>query len=850
MTKKTILMALLALILVHCSKKKDKNELVLDLGQPGEIKLEGDLHAKEDVIVLDKNEKIDFLTEDGQAIIEHKKSITLKPGDIIVANEEQRYLLKVKEVREVVDRGTHVVVRQSNMEDLLNDETSSIKLEATPKYDLPEVEKYVKKAADKKQLETIQPSVDENGRIVVRNLELFSFHVNDNGRIQKDQSRFFGKEISVRNKPVNFSFTASGLYEAKLNEMVIDIIPTVRNEMEWKGRRINKMECRFDTRVKYRVDITYKIAGMGKMEAMIDLLPVKKIPLRVPGTPPVWLDIELSVPVGVSVEGTAKGETRVIYEAEYDFYALTSYDKKTGMRTDSKQKTKVNDKSIVTTTRDFDLKAELFLKPNIMVRAYRLAGPYVYLQPYVRGDMEIPQRTKKDDLYVGVKGGVGIEFSEPIFTTAILSYDSGEIFDFNTSFDLDGFAGAPRQSVGGAEKNDVTVDRIGNEGFVVINAKTISKDAFARFELLEGTKTGILVPAEDFYLSGALHYYPLPNSRQESFTIRITESDGNKLDIPIALGITDSVQQEVSKERFGLTTNSYRVATEGSGPFAGNVPHYSAGSVGIRASEDFIRQSSINEWVRSIVDPVFSMIPRDTYNECRFQSPLQLNNYEGDPDREMRSCLSENRADANMGNIFQISQKVREVVYSQKLEKTDFLVTLPLLAVLDAQAYVENSLRIVDLAISECLGEVVKFKIEKNKVLRQYDASGRCLHSLLELSDSRSREGIESILRQAPAVESLDVLYHYSGTKGYYGHMASFTVGQHTMSIGIRVKRKAGSVGDNSETSTESIPIDITSPQPYYKETKPSASKAREVQPLPENMEYFFESVERTIRNK
>jgi hypothetical protein len=576
---------LLSCALASCQKKTvDSPAFKLRLGRPGVIKHENNLPKHDNVQVLEKGETITFNSDTGEATINHNPNRRIEVGDIIIGNEDQQYLLKVKEVTERKELGrTDVIVRQSHVEQLLEKDSGSLKLEATPKYDLKDFDGYTKAALKNNDPSTYQ--VDDNGKLVIRNMDLLNVDINSDNQVTTHAVAFSKFASEAIEQEVNVMNAVGGNYKVHLNEASVEVIPTIRSEVAWSWGSISKMQTRFDTRVRYKVDITYELSGSAKMDAAVDLLPKKIIPVRIPGAVPIYMDIELSIPAGISLEGTGKTQARVIYSADYEFYSVTNYDETTGLKTESNKATKILEKSVSVSTKGVEVSAELYLKPTITTRLYRVLGPYAYLQPYVRGELEVPARVKKDDLFIGVGGGIGFEVSEPIFKTAVVNYDTGRIFDFALSWDLDNYNG-PAEASSPVDKPDtVKVDTIGNEGFVVLNAKPLAKDHSARFELSSQPKYGILVPSENFFIDGQLYYYPLSGQPQDSFVIHVLGEGGETQEVPVTIELSNEVKEKISKERFALTTNSVKVATEGSAPYADQVAHYGVGGgLGIRAA--------------------------------------------------------------------------------------------------------------------------------------------------------------------------------------------------------------------------------------------------------------------------
>ncbi|MCB0376867.1 MAG: hypothetical protein KDD33_00115 [Bdellovibrionales bacterium] len=568
-----------------CSKKNDQ-PIDLQLGEPGKTDVQNEIPENKEVEVLGAQERIEFVGEDGTAWIHHDDGRKFNDGDIVVGNEDQKYLLKIKKVNERYQKKSKVLLRQSRIADLVDGKDARLQLTSTPVYSMDDMNDLNRKALEHKSDGQTVYETDEKGKITIRNLELFSIDINNDGNFSKGVNKILGIPVKDPYDRFEVSGAAGGKYRAVVNEATIEIIPTIRNEAEWSWGRIKKMNARLDTRVKYKMDVTYEAAGHIKLELLMKkFMPKKIIPVRVPGTPPVYLDIELAMPAGASLKSEMAGTSRVIFEAEYEFYSYVNYDEN-GLSHNKDYRTTVNSKKISVNESTMKVDAEIFLKPMVTARFYRVVGAAGYVRPYLRGEIEIPEVYKKDDLFIGANGGVALELSEPIFLSNVVSYSPDEYEIFKTSFDLDGKGSDPLtpQKVDPQLQKSVTVNQIGPEGFVVFDLKE-KRDQFMRYELVSGTAKGVMVPSETFFMDGKLYYWPLPGSTEESFKVRITSKDGSSEEVEILVKPTDEVLKEVSQDRFGTTTNSYLVSTEAPGQFENRVPHHQLGGQGIMAVE-------------------------------------------------------------------------------------------------------------------------------------------------------------------------------------------------------------------------------------------------------------------------
>lgn len=604
---KNILIVVLFGTLVSCGGGDSKPKINLQLVPLGQSTLSTDLPTSDRVKPLSAQETVEFVTDQGEALIKHTPGKAFQVGDILVGNEAQRFLVRIKEIKTVGSGETKVVLQQAQMEEIIGKSAEGqVELVTAPVYTVEDLNKETAKVKDQlikgpefSEMDLdpqVKPhasfQVDPNGAVSVQNLELFSAQIDDHGNLIHQDSRVFGVPVS------SLSFSAGvndrlqvkgskGLHKATLNNATIKIHPTFRSSMKWSWGLLRKMATRFDAEVTYKIDITYETSGELKLESLIDFLPTKVIPIRVPGTPPVYVDVEMKIPAGISIEATKQGRTRVIFETSYKFYADLKYNRGEPVAVDKAQVVDVQQKTIVTDEEDAKIVAEFFLKPSIKTRFYRVLGPYAYLRPYVREEIDWPSQSKKDDLYFGVTGGVGVDVSEPVFQKDYFNFDSGDIFNFRQSVDIDG-NGAKGQnaqelqvSTNLYDENKVEVKSINDEGFVKFNLRQSSSSSTSnqRFELVQRPQSGRLIPSEHFFMSGILYYYPVKgNPAQEFMVVRVYGKNGVFRDHKIDINISAPVLAEVGKERFANSSNSYSSTYTGGEVRASLVPSVHLGS--------------------------------------------------------------------------------------------------------------------------------------------------------------------------------------------------------------------------------------------------------------------------------
>lgn len=590
---------LTALLLASCSNKQEEKATavahmpLLDLGKPGETTASADLSPAAVTHKLEANEEIRFIDDKGAVEILHRRGRTFKVGDMIVGNEKQRLLLKVKEVRTIGAANSTLLTQLGMMTDLLNPERNSmVKIETTPVFTTSDLQK--PEAEKSGRLE-----VDDQGQVVMENVEIFDLNFDDKAGLKFGLNKILGVPVDSLRDKLNVSGVAAGRYRAVINKATVHVVPTFRNHYRWSGLKPEELYSKIDAQLKYRMDVTYDVAGKVELTALFDLFKKKLVTVVVPaGNVPVYVDIELALPIGITLNADAKGSVRVVYEAEYAFTSELRYTESAGVKATGDQGAQVLRHEMSSESGQLNLSGELFLQPEVTARFYRVLGPQAYLQPYVRAEWEANPTAGKKDLFAGVGGGVGLEVSEPLLLTQLFSLDSGRIFNFHDGWDLMGGSGAPKEKSPYEVASNQTLNKLTNEGFVVLDFSSSSLPPGTRFLLDSGAKQGFVVPSQNFFLDGKLFYYPNAKADEDYLKVSFLLPDGSKDSREVKLSVSAEVKAKAGEEKFSRSSNSVAAAYGHPREFQDKVPHHGFVYGGIRSfvppeMEKFLRKTEI-----------------------------------------------------------------------------------------------------------------------------------------------------------------------------------------------------------------------------------------------------------------
>ncbi|MBF0203680.1 MAG: formylglycine-generating enzyme family protein [Desulfamplus sp.] len=146
-----------------------------------------------------------------------------------------------------------------------------------------------------------------------------------------------------------------------------------------------------------------------------NLLPKIKVPVNVVvGTVPVLMDIELEMPAKFELSASVSGVATFEYHSSYSITLDMTYANGSGsyLLTPPDEVSKNMDVSL---SAEGGIDAKLSLSPRVTLRLYKVIGPFVEFEAYIRGLLTksytggvLDWKDKENDLYLGVNLGGGL----------------------------------------------------------------------------------------------------------------------------------------------------------------------------------------------------------------------------------------------------------------------------------------------------------------------------------------------------------------------------------------------------------------------------------------------------------
>jgi formylglycine-generating enzyme required for sulfatase activity len=364
-------------------------------------------------------------------------------GDVLIGDETTRFA-KVVTALETVDGNTVLSVEDANLEQIL-DVNGSFAFRVTPDWStsrrvpgrgvlqkpMPE---YFTQSTGTRSLDG--GDVDGNGLINLDNVSLLDLKINANGSVDWPNSTLMGDSLDPQSAgdSVHEGQFEEGRITADLLTGTLNVTPTFDLEFgvnlggPWaKGT----MDVKIVVELEVRVAVTAS-AGLHLSGA---LMPKLSVPISIP-TPagvPIHLDIELDIPAGIKLEADGAASLTFRQRNEYTVHADLDYDCGNPLQITKKIDKTYGVREIVPVL-EGRISAEVYLEPTVKVKIYKIVGPYVWVHPYIRGEVSYPLLKNRDELFVGINGGLGLELDTWLFGT----YDvkSGPLFDLSLSWDL------------------------------------------------------------------------------------------------------------------------------------------------------------------------------------------------------------------------------------------------------------------------------------------------------------------------------------------------------------------------------------------------------------------------------
>ena len=417
----------------------------LDLEAPGHESFAVDSFAV--------NANVQTLTGAGVTVTEAEGTITLSGqrrdtvavGDVIIGDETTRFAKKVTAV-DTVKGDTVLTVENATLEDILA-QNGAFSFKVTPDWSASRVARgsrgvlqkpfddYFTTPPDSRALD--EGDIDGQGWINLSNVSVLDLMINADRTIDWHNSTIMGESVDPHNlsDSVHEGQFAEGHITVDILSGVLLVTPTF--DLAY-GLNFGRpwAEGAMDARIVVELEVRFAVTGQAAFHISGALMPTLSVPVTIP-TPagiPIHLDIELEVPAGVKLEAGAGASVTVHQRSEYTVHADIGYTLAGGLSLPAPTTDKTYGVTEITPKLSGYISAEVYLEPTVKVKLYGIVGPYFWVHPYLRGEVFYPLEYTRDELFLGINGGLGLELDTSVFG----SYDvkSGPLFDFYLSWDL------------------------------------------------------------------------------------------------------------------------------------------------------------------------------------------------------------------------------------------------------------------------------------------------------------------------------------------------------------------------------------------------------------------------------
>lgn len=560
----------------------------LQLEPLGTQEVFSNLEKEEHVHVLKDDDHLQFTDDLGQIKLRSTNIGSVKKGDVLVGNASNPVLLKVaSDVTQEKDGSLSMRTKLAKFSDL-SEQDFQVSVVAAPHI---RTDKSQAKSHDSMPSGIITQATgvesndkfrfDDKGNIHIQDLNLYHFKLGKSGTLAEMKTGL--KKSSKLEQNLKISNAGEGEFSAKISAARFHFHPTFRSKYSFSGAKIKDLNTRLDMKFIYEMEIIYNNTSAIKMDLSYELLPQIKVPIRIPGAVPVYIDLEIDLPAGIRVSASKANEVRVKYKGQYNIFSEMSYDVASGLTSHGDQGFLEKENKIIDDSTSNTYSAELYLEPKLSARFYRVLGPYAYFTPYVKAEVEKPAKAQRHELFMGLRGGMGLQVSEPIFMSNILDLSSPDLFNVYRSWDIfsessDEKLRITKQDIKPKAKEKIFVSELTAEGFFVFKLADPELKNSVGFTITQQPKNGFMIPAPGFHQTGRIYYFPKnKKDKFDSFSFSVDrnglKSDSHK----VAIELADDILEYNNREKFGATTSSVEVAYASPYQREGYAKHYQIG---------------------------------------------------------------------------------------------------------------------------------------------------------------------------------------------------------------------------------------------------------------------------------
>ena len=347
---------------------------------------------------------------------------TYSVGDLLFGDENTRIAKKVTAVNQVGGK-TVLTVADPAFDELFSE--GSISYSITPDWSQGQVtsrallqkpfeEYFTRSKIQSRYLD--EGNVSDDGGLNLDNTSLFNIYTKyENGSYKIDWARssIMGQGISdesdISDAVTREQFDTAGQIKATITEGLIKIVPTITGDLgptsAW---------AQMDMLMIFDLVIEIESTGNVVFNFTKNLMPPITVMIPIAG---VWVDVSFDIPASFIMDASITGKATFEYRREQFLHVEMEYSVWSGFGRDWWTDPPLEEKQ-VTLEAMGTIDAKLSLQPRVTVKLISLLGPFIVIEPYVRGVLAleyIPSTgsydwiANQDDLYLGLSGFAGLD---------------------------------------------------------------------------------------------------------------------------------------------------------------------------------------------------------------------------------------------------------------------------------------------------------------------------------------------------------------------------------------------------------------------------------------------------------
>ena len=563
MKSQFLIVFLLLITVFSCDKKNHKDIFVggdsnreeldtsfLKLGKLGVVEGKSTIEVNDNIIVLSDDQNITFINQnEGIISISNFEENSLREGNILVGNKNDKHLLEV-----ISNTDSTAIVKLGNIASLVPGENKKIQISATPKIFFDEIaqptmevinnDKEDSQSGDLQIGETTTGLKDKASNLInFKNYEL----------IKGDESQYIDIVGSrVNPTDLGLELEKNGDFSIEIEEGKVEFIPTFRGDFELGFLKVKNLESSIDALIKYRFKIKIKTDGKLTGKVTFPLFKELVFPIKVQaGYVPVYAEVKVEFPAGLSFDIKGDGEYSFVVESEYAFSSQINYRPDTGSDHKSYSDYVVRERKFDLNQTTNNYQFELFIEPKIATNLYRVLGPFANIHTGLQADVKFPLPKGEDDLFFNFNGQVGIQVLDPIWEETVFEDRTPTLFNISRGWDILGPKEKTERTSGTLNDVNLQIDSLGQDNCVGINLRSDSLDRLTTVAIYKNPQFGTLLKDDAFNLNGKVRYCPPANIEgQDSFQITYTTKGKVSNPARMVLNLGENAKKQASEVGF------------------------------------------------------------------------------------------------------------------------------------------------------------------------------------------------------------------------------------------------------------------------------------------------------------